>query len=336
MNPLRNPKIQRLLVALLLAGSLLTLLLPWMTFRVGGTTLEKLQERAATAAETPEEVFGGISVSFLRRSDLGAGVELLFKGRISPVQQAIGLAKTAQSIRSAGGMALLGFQSLSDMLKEDENSFVVLFQRLLGWLNNQLRFTCALYWLAMILMAALLALALWSFFKGKRLGLIPYATSVLVAVGGLMIRVIRINGLVNIYGDFAMTLPELREPLIRLGVLRLHNLFGVGIGAWLCLLLTVGGIILSLIRVRSPREQALADWWAPARPARAAAVPLPKTVQEPASVPRKPAEPEILAGPEPFPAPPKETDLTAPAEEQPVPENETPDAEEDEGKDEQP
>ena len=267
-NLLHNEKLQRLLVTVLLAASLLTLFLPWQTFRVGGMTLETLLTRATAASGTGAgSVSDALQLNILRGSGLGASLDLLIKGRISPVQQAAAMARSANAMESMSGFAGLGIREAAQGGEIPADALASFGQRTVSWAADQVRLNCALNWLAMLLMAALLALGLWSFFRGRRLGLIPYGAAVLFAVGSTLLHMMQVNSFLNLYGDLLQSIPALSDVLLILGIRSVRNPFGLGVGAWLCLLLTAAGLALSLIKTRSPREQQLADWWAPASPA---------------------------------------------------------------------
>lgn len=116
-----------------------------------------------------------------------------------------------------------------------------------------------IYWGVMVLMILLAALAFFCFCKGKRGGMIPYLVLSACLCGITAFGVWQANSLMNLYAELLQSVPDFQMGLSALGIRSLRNLYGLGCGAWLCVLFAALAFALSFVKPRDPARAVLTE-----------------------------------------------------------------------------
>ena len=254
-----QPKVLRILACILLVASLAMLFLPWETLTIDGKPMEEHLRRLGVPMDEARQMLGNELTNELGSDGMLLAMDSILTGKTSFVQRARILGKTGDTLQNMTG-PMLEIMAESGLQDTEEGPLMMKMLRMvLDWARDEMYLFSGIYWGVMVLMILLAALAFFCFCKGKRGGMIPYLVLSACLCGITAFGVWQTNSLMNLYAELLQSVPDFQMGLSALGIRSLRNLYGLGCGAWLCVLFAALAFALSFVKPRDPARAVLTE-----------------------------------------------------------------------------
>ena len=254
-----QPKALRILVCILLVASLATLFLPWETLTIDGKPMGEHLRRLGVPVDAARQMLGNELTNEFGGDGMLLAMDSILTGKTSFVQRARILGKTGDTLQNMTG-PMLEIMAESGLQDTEEGPLMMKMLRMvLDWARDEMYLFSGIYWGVMVLMVLLAALAFFCFCKGKRGGMIPYLVLSACLCGITAFGVWQANSLMNLYAELLQSVPDFQMGLSVVGIHSLRNLYGLGCGAWLCVLFAALAFALSFVKPRTPAHEALTE-----------------------------------------------------------------------------